>query len=274
MPRRHDNVIAIHSKLLQGSYYHMTTGQIVIGAKLAKELSVSLGDRLRLVAADNSASSFTVRGIFHSGARNLDGRTVFISLRDAQSLFGFGNAVSSISIKLTDPYDANRIMDNLGSWLPYEISSWMRDNQNFLTMMRSQSMTFVMIILLTTIAAGFGIASILIMSVMSKLKELGILKAMGATRSQIVKMFTIQGTLVAFLGSLLGMAGGVGLLRLLAMFQIRDATGKMTSLFAMEVQMSTFVIAGSVAMLVGFLSALYPAWRAARINPIDVIRGI
>jgi ABC-type antimicrobial peptide transport system permease subunit len=58
------------------------------------------------------------------------------------------------------------------------------------------------------------------------------------------------------------------------MFQIRDATGKMTSLFAMEVQMSTFVIAGSVAMLVGFLSALYPAWRAARINPIDVIRGI
>jgi lipoprotein-releasing system permease protein len=150
----------------------------------------------------------------------------------------------------------------------------MRDNKPILTAMQSQETTFNLILLLTTIAAGFAIASILIMAVVSKFKELGILKAMGATRMQIVSIFTLQGALLSFLGGLVGTGLSILFIKFLHTFESRDEAGFASKTFSIvEINVTIIFVAIGIAVLVGFLAALYPAWRAAKVNPIEVIRG-
>ena len=203
----------------------------------------------------------------------MDKQTVFLPIRDAQSLFQLGNAVTSISIKLKDVFEANNLADRLKYRIPYEVNSWMRDNSRLLSAMESQGQTTLLILIMTTIAAGFAIASILIMAVVSKLKELGILKAMGATRKQIIAIFTIQGTLLSALGAILGSIGGIALTRFLFTIQSRDESGRLNRMFSIELEYSVVLLAIGIAIFIGWIAALYPAWKASRIDPIEVIRG-
>lgn len=202
-----------------------------------------------------------------------DRSSAYIPLRDAQSLFGLSTAISAFYIKIGEIYHAKRLAVRLRQRVPFEVRSWMEDNENFLTAMQSQNVTTNIILLLTTIAAGLGIASILIMSVVSKMRELGILKAMGATRAQIIGVFTLQGVIISFLGACMGTAVGMGLANYLTSFKRRDTLGRLVSVFSVEVKPSVILTAFLIAMVVGLLAALYPAWRASRVNPIEVIRG-
>lgn len=202
-----------------------------------------------------------------------DRSSAYIPLRDAQSLFGLSTAISAFYIKLGEICQAKRLAVRLRQRVPFEVRSWMEDNENFLTAMQSQNVTTNIILLLTTIAAGLGIASILIMSVVSKMRELGILKAMGATRAQIIGVFTLQGLIISFLGACMGTGVGMGLAHYLTSFKRRDSLGRLVSIFSVEVKPSVILAAFFIAMVVGLLAALYPAWRASRVNPIEVIRG-
>ncbi len=274
-PKVHDKVSTIQPKMLEGSFHKMQSGQIVVGKTIADDLALRVGDKLRLVASDGNTSSFTLSGIFRTGLRQMDSSVGFVTLRDAQSLFGMGTSITTISIKLSKIFQANVVADRMQYRVPYEVSSWMRDNKNFLTAMQSQEVTFNLILLLTTIAAGFAIASILIMAVVSKLKELGILKAMGATRNQIIQIFTLQGIFTALFGAVVGMLISVGAVQYLLTIETRDEAGFAQKMFSIvELNAGIVFSAMGIAVLIGFLAALYPAWRAARVNPIDVIRGV
>lgn len=273
VPEEYDKVIQIQDKLIGGKFFGLNTGQIVIGIGVADDLSVQIGDKVRLVNANSESVTFTVAGIFATGARMRDRSSAYIPLRDAQSLFGLSTAISAFYIKIGEIYQAKRLAVRLRQRVPFEVRSWMEDNENFLTAMQSQNVTTNIILLLTTIAAGLGIASILIMSVVSKMRELGILKAMGATRAQIIGVFTLQGVIISFLGACMGTAVGMGLANYLTSFKRRDTLGRLVSVFSVEVKPSVILTAFLIAMVVGLLAALYPAWRASRVNPIEVIRG-
>ncbi len=273
VPEEYDKVIQIQDKLIGGKFFGLNTGQIVIGIGVADDLSVQIGDKVRLVNANSESVTFTVAGIFATGARMRDRSSAYIPLRDAQSLFGLSTAISAFYIKLGEIYQAKRLAVRLRQRVPFEVRSWMEDNENFLTAMQSQNVTTNIILLLTTIAAGLGIASILIMSVVSKMRELGILKAMGATRAQIIGVFTLQGVIISFLGACMGTGVGMGLAHYLTSFKRRDSLGRLVSIFSVEVKPSVILAAFLIAMVVGLLAALYPAWRASRVNPIEVIRG-
>ncbi|MCB9640163.1 MAG: ABC transporter permease [Myxococcales bacterium] len=273
VPEEYDKVIQIQDKLISGKFFGLNTGQIVVGVGVATDLSLSLGDKVRLVNSTSDSMIFTVVGIFATGARMRDSTAVYIPLRDAQSLFGLATAISAFYIKLSEIYEAKNLAVRMRHRVPFEVRSWMEDNENFMTAMQSQNMTTNIILLLTTIAAGLGIASILIMSVVSKMRELGILKAMGATRWQIISVFTLQGVIISFIGACMGTGVGIGIARYLTSFKRRDTMGRLVSVFSVEVKYSLIVTAFLIALLVGFLAALYPAWRASRVNPIEVIRG-
>jgi lipoprotein-releasing system permease protein len=272
-PESFNKVVEINDKIIAGRFFGLTTGQIAIGEGIANDLSVKLGDKIRLVNTEGASMTFLVVGVFSTGNRRVDLTTVYVPLRDAQSLFGLATAISALYLKIKDIYQARDLAVRLRHRVPFDVRSWMEDNQGFLNAMSSQNMTTNIILLLTTIAAGFGIASILIMSVVSKLRELGILKAMGATRAQIISVFTLQGLIISFLGACIGTGFGIGLAYFLNSFRTRAATGQMIQMFSVELRPSVILGAFSIAMLVGFLAALYPAARAARVNPIDVIRG-
>jgi lipoprotein-releasing system permease protein len=274
LPERHNTVVDIQGKLVSGRYFGLNAGEITIGWKLAEEFSLKLGDKLRLVSAEDIAAVYTVAGIFDSGFNSVDGATVFIPLRDAQSLFALGRAVTSIGLRLGDTFAANDIADRLALQIPYETVSWMRENQTVLSGLRAQSQSVNLILGCTILAAGLGIASILIMAVLSRQREIGILKAMGATAGQITAIFALQGALLALAGGLIG--AGVGTLLsnwLKTIKTVASATGRLVEVFPMALTPRLLATALLTAFVVGLVAAVYPAWRAARVNPIDVIRS-
>lgn len=274
VPELHNEVVEIQEKLVEGRFHGLNGGEVAVGYKLAEDFALRLGDKVRITSSEGNVGDYAVAGIFDTGFAAVDGRTVFVTLRDAQSLFQLGTAVTSIGLKLRAIFEADELAARLRTQVPYEANSWMRDNQTLLSGLRAQSQSSNLIIAFTVVASGFGIASILIMAVVSKLREIGIYKAIGATRRQILTTFALQGTLLAILGSLVGTLMGVGLSLLLMQARMTaSATGRTIEVFPMLLTGGLVATAVAVATGVGFVASLYPAWRAARVNPIDVIRG-
>lgn len=211
IPERHNAVVDIQSKLVAGRFFGLNAGEVALGYKLADEFSLRLGDKIRLVSIEGNAGTYTVAGIFDSGFAAVDGGTLYLTLRDGQTLFGVGTAVTSIGLKLGDIFGADAMARRLALQVPYETSSWMEDNQSLLSGLRAQSQSSNLIVGFTILGSGFGIASMLIMSVMSQLREIGILKAMGANRRQITAVFTVEGMLLSLFGGAAGAVQGSAL---------------------------------------------------------------
>jgi lipoprotein-releasing system permease protein len=227
------------------------------------------------VSAEGNVATYTVAGIFDTGFNAVDSGTVFVPLRDAQSLFGVGNAVTTIGLKLNRIFEAKDLAQQIALQVPYETRSWMEDNQQLLSGLRAQSQSSNLILVFTTIAAGFGIASIMITSVVTRLREIGILKAIGATNRQILQIFAIEGTLLAFFGAIAGAVQGIALS--LALYSIRtqvSETGRTAEVFPFNLTADLVIRAIVIAVVVGLIASWYPAWRAARVNAIEVIRGV
>ncbi|MHB0997617.1 MAG: ABC transporter permease [Armatimonadota bacterium] len=274
IPERHNQVIDLQSKLVSGDYLNLDIGEIAIGYPIADDFDLGIGDNIRLTTSGGQGTTYRLKAIFDTGFEGVDENTVFVPLRTAQSLFGTGAAVTAIDIKLADVFEANRIAERLRLQVPYQVDSWMQQNQQLLTALRAQSTSAALILTFTTIAAGFAIASILITSVTSKLREIGILRAIGATRMQIIGIFTIQSTLMAMLGAFVGAPLGIGISLLLLWFRtIPSAAGRQETIFPITLRWQLIVGSMVIAVAVGFMASLYPASRASKVNPIEVIRG-
>lgn len=273
-PRAFERIVPIEEKLVRGRFERLNSGELAIGYQLADELGVEVGDRLQVAPPEGRAQSKTIAGIFATGFGTIDKSTVFMTLRDGQSLFGLGDGITSIGLKLTDPFDADRRAEQLRRLVPHEVTPWTENNQQLLSGLRGQAQSSQLIVAFTTIAAGFAIASILIVLVTSKLSEIGVLKAMGATRRQMRTVFALQGTLLAFIGSVIGVALGVALVLWLSTVQgDPNALGQTQPIFPFNLTWGVALGPIAIATVVGFVASLIPARRAARVSPIEVIRG-
>ncbi len=268
-PEVQNTFVPIEANLLSGRFIGLEPAEIALGKKLADKLGVGNGDRLRLVGETGDAASYKVAGIFETGYQGVDDKTIYMPLRDAQSLLATGAEITHIGLKLNQLFDAEILARRLERQVPFESKSWMADNQQLLDALTAQSRTMRLILSFTTIAAGFGIASILIMLVMSKLREVGILKAMGASPRQILMVFTLEGTLMGLFGAVLGTLLGVAVSWVFA--QVTTSEGGKS--FPLDVSVSIVLLAIGVAIAVGFGASLYPARRASKVNPIEVIHG-
>lgn len=274
IPEKHDMVIRLSDKMMSGRYFGLNSGEVLLGVRLAADLRLKVGDKIRLKGSEPESIGFTVAGIFDSGFRNLDDGAALVSLRDAQSIFGLGNAVTSIGIKLSDIYQANFVADSLKGQMPYEIRSWMRDNESILSGLRAQTIFSTLIRLSTVIAAAFSIASILFMSVTSKRREIGILKAIGAKRKQIAGIFAIEGTFIGVIGGTIGVCSGLAITILITRIKIVSMfSGRLEQMFPVELSVKMIAIPAIVAIMIGLFAALYPARQASAVDPIEVIRG-
>lgn len=274
IPERQNKVVDIQSNLLKGRFLGLRPREVAIGYTIADDLGLILGDKVRITSADGVSDSFTVRGIFKTGYPAVDSSTAYVPLGDAQSLFKLQRAVTSIGIKLRNVFAADNIARRMRLQVPYDVDSWMEENQALLSALRNQTQTTTLILLFTTIAASLGIASILITSVTSKLREIGILKAIGATQKQILGIFTLESTLMAALGGLLGVGIGIGLS--IGSYRLRVAMAPLdrkADVFPIDLNPVLILGAFAAAILVGFIASLYPARRAAKVNAIEVIRG-
>jgi lipoprotein-releasing system permease protein len=273
VPDRYNAILDLRGAVVAGRFLGLNAGEVVLGRKLADEFGVRLGDKIRLVSEEGGAGAYTIAGIFDTGFTQIDEGSVFIPLKDAQALLALGTAVTAIHLKLSEVFAADQIADRMALQVPYEVESWMRKNENLLDALRTQFQSMSLILSFTVVAAGFGIAAILITAVMSRLREIGILKAIGATRRQILSVFALEGMMVAFLGSLVGVAGGAAVANLVERWWQTSIRARLGSAWEVEIRLELVLGAIALAVVLGFLAALYPAWRASRVDPVEVIRG-
>lgn len=273
IPARHDAIVNIEANLLEGRFLQMGSGEVVLGRKLAQEFGIQLRDKLRLVGPGGQTLAVTVAGIYLTGSGSLDDGQIFLTLRDGQSLLELGSAISSIGLRIPDLYQAETTARYLATRMPFKLRSWISDNPSIFLTLASQDQTINLVLISTIVAAGFGIASILIMAVTNKFREIGILKAMGATPPEIQTIFVVEGFLLAVLGCCVGIPAGIALLQALASIKAAGPDGRVTPAFLIQVDPQLLAFAAGVAVTVGVVAAFFPARRAAQVDPMQVIRG-
>jgi lipoprotein-releasing system permease protein len=270
-PALQEQVAPVTEHLIAGRYQGLTSEEVVIDAELAEDLSVSTGERIRLSSNTGASASFTVVGIYSRGRGRGE---AYVTLRTAQSLFGLGTAVNAILVKLGDIYQADQAADRIMALVPYEAKSWSREFPRFLDALKVQSAAAYLTSAFSLIASSFAIASILIVSVLQKAKQIGILKAMGARRRQIQTIFIFEGLGVALLGSLVGAIVGTAIVYTLSLIEqpIRRVGQTPGQLFPVAILPLYIGLAIGAAIASTVIAAYLPARRAAALNPVDVMR--
>ena len=263
-----DGVIRIRRRMTAGRFRVQGT-EAVIGAVLAADLGLGVGDKVRLTTPEGRGDVFTISGIFDLGDQNVNQRWVLVSLRAAQTLLELEAGITTIEAKAADPFRADAIAGELGPRTGLDADSWMRQNVQLLTALRSQSASALVIQTFVVLAVALGIASVLGVSVIQKARQIGILKATGTSTGAVVRVFLIEGALVGLAGSVLG-----GLLGTAMSFgfaaAVKNPYGE--ALFPVELGPGLFLVAGAVALGTSVLAAAAPALHAARLDPATVIR--
>ena len=246
------------------------TDDILVGIDLANDLGATVGDKLNVTTGTGGSRILTIRGIFDLGNRGANERNAYVQLRTAQSLLNLLGGVTEIDLTVDDVYAAETIAQDIGAVLPVKAESWIVTNAQFFTAIWAQTLSSLLIRVFVGLSVAFGIAAVLIVSVLQRSKDIGILRAMGSSRGKILRIFLIQGGVLGFLGSLVGsLLGGIALF---AWHNLaRQANG--TELFPLVIEPSLFVFSALLATVTGVVAGMVPALRAARLDPVEAIRG-
>jgi lipoprotein-releasing system permease protein len=246
------------------------TDDILIGTDLAQNLGVGVGEKVNVSAANGSSRVLTVTGIFDLGNKGANLRTTFVALRTAQALSNLVGGVTTIDLTVSDVYAAERISRSVQAATGIQADSWIKTNAQFFTAVNAQQNSNTLIRIFVGLSVAFGIASVLVVSVIQRSKDIGILRAMGTSQGQILRVFLLQGGLLGFLGSLVGAAAG-GSAVVFFHSLMRQADG--SELFTLVLEPSLFVYAVLLAAATGIAAAAVPALRAAKLDPVVAIRG-
>lgn len=264
-PIRYSGIINLKNYLLEGQF-SVSASDVLIGSQLAEDLGLSTGDKLRLDAGDNRQTVMNVAGIFELGVRELDSRYVYTSLKQTQTLLNLPGGITILELKISDVFSAEYWAQRTQKLTHLNVQSWMESNGQLLSALNSQSMTTQMIRVFVAMSVIFGIASVLAVSVVQRTREIGILRAMGSSQQQILRIFLLQGGLLGLAGSLLGVFIGYSLVQVFNIFGSR--------LFVIVLEPSMLLSAIFIATLAGVVAAMVPARRAARYDPAVAIRYV
>lgn len=239
---------------------------ILIGATLAQDLSLTEGDSLNVLLPNGSSVRLIIGGIYDLQNEAANGSLLFMDLRRAQKLFNTGDTVSSIETQITDPFEADVIASqwkqSLGN---VKVEEWMELNQQLLSALSSQSSSSYTIQFFVILSITLGIASVLAVSVIQKSKEIGILKAMGATKKTASQIFILQGFLLGMAGSIAGI--GLGIL-LLTGFNSAEGLS-----FSITYEWRNILLLAVIATSAGAIASVIPARRSANLNPMEAIKN-
>ena len=262
---RYQRIIPIADDLIAGRFL-IDAGHAVIGSQLAEDLGLGIGDKLRLDAGQGREAVVDIAGIFRLEVRELDTRNVYLDLKQAQTLLDLPGGVTVIETTVGEIFQAEAIAERLARLTGLKAESWMATNGQLLNALRSQTMTTRMIRLFVGLSVAFGIASVLAVSVVQRTREIGILRAMGSPRGQILRVFLLQGGLLGLGGSALGSLVGWSLVAVFNRFG--------PGLFYIPLDPALIPTAVAVSTVTGVLAAAAPARRAARYDPAVAIRYV
>ncbi len=262
---RYQQIIPLDEYLLAGQL-RVGADDVVIGNQLAQDLGVQVGSKLRLDTGQENSTIVNIAGIFELGVRELDARYVYSDLKQAQALLGLSGGVTVIDLTVSDIFEAESIAAKIGRLTSLQAESWIKTNAQLMNALSAQSLSTNMIVVFVGISVAFGIASVLSVSVVQRTREIGILRATGATRQQILRIFLIQGAVFGLLGSILGSVASFALVWVFNSFG--------PGLFYIPISIELIMLAMLLATVTGVLAAAIPARRAAALNPVEAIRYV
>ena len=266
---RYLRVVRLDDKVKSGVLV-IEPGDALIGIELAKDLGAVLGDRFRVQTAQGGSEVFRIRALLDLGSRELNRRYVYTDLRAAQSLLGIPGRITNLDVAVRDIMQAEMIAAQLRAQSGQLIESWIQTNNQIFSAIKNQDIMTLLIRFFITVVVSLGIASVLVVSVVQKRKEIGILRAIGATRRQMLSVFLLQGVIVGVGGALLGSVLGMMLVSLFSRI-LRNAEGQALFSLSFDFKLIGYVVVG--AAVLGLLAAVLPARNAARLDPAQAIRG-
>ncbi len=295
LPEYESRVSDVANKMVSGQLAQLAAGEfgIVLGAELANYLGVATGDQVTVISPQiNSTPAgilpkmrrFTVTGIFQVGMYEYDRNMAIIHIGDAAKLFRLGDAVSGLRVKLDDLFNAPQITRSLANVFSeeYRVSDWTLAHNNFFRAIQTEKRVMFIILLLIVAVAAFNIVSTLVMVVTDKRGDIAILKTQGLTSASVMGIFIVLGTIIGFVGTLLGTVGGIVLA-----LNVETIVPAIESFFGVQflaadvyyiselpsklVWTDVYVIAG-MAFFLSLCATIYPAWQASKVNPAEVLR--
>ena len=275
-PAREKDVTNIQ-KYLESGTFELKKNTVMIGKELSSRLGLNVGDMISLIsAADPKPKDFRVEGIFNSGMFEYDMSLVFTNLESAQNFYATGNAAGGIGVKVDDVNRADFIKKDVQKKIGFDywVRSWSELNKNLFSALKLEKIVMFIILALIVVVACFNIASALIMMVMEKTKDIGILKSIGADNISIKKIFMLDGFLIGFAGTFIGAIGGFSLCYLLKTYQFIKLPKDIYYIDRLPVnlELSDSIIVIAAAILISLLSTLYPSWQAAKMEPVEALR--
>ncbi|MFW5926936.1 MAG: lipoprotein-releasing ABC transporter permease subunit, partial [Wenzhouxiangella sp.] len=294
-PQHEPEVSELHELMRNGALDQLEPGQwrVILGAGLAGRLGVGQGDHVTIFAPEIRATPagvvpqvrrFTVAGVFEAGVHEYDTALAVIHYSDGQRLFRLGENISGIRLKLDDLMSARRVASELSERLPglYSIRDWTQQHANFFRAVQTEKTVMFIILSLIIAVAAFNIISTLVMVVTDKQGDIAILKTMGMGPRRIMSIFMVQGSLIGVTGTIAGVIGGIALalnvesvvawLEQLLSVDFLSAEVYYISDLPSELRMYDVLRFGGLALVLSFLSTIYPSWRAARTEPVEALR--
>ena len=249
---------------------------VLVGNELAKDMGLKIGDNISLVSASSGKpQSFRIVGIFHTGLYSFDVNNIFISLAPAQKLFNM-STVTAITVRIKDVLKADEVKKEIAAKLryPYFVRDWMDLNKNLFGALLLEKIAMFVLLTLIVLVACFNIASMLIMRVMEKTKDIGILKAIGAKNSDIRVIFTLEGFLIGFIGTMLGSGAGLLIVWLQKTYKLIKLPNDIYYIDSLPVSINWYdpAVIAVAAILLSLLATIYPSSQASRLDVVEALR--
>jgi len=285
----------LSKNIIRGDLANLEEGNaIIIGDVLANNMRVDIGDDVKLIAPSGTytvlgqlprAKTYKIAAIFKTGMYLYDNSYVFIPLSLAQLQFGLPEQISYLELELNDMSAIDQVRGKLHEIFnnQYIISDWKRDNSQLLQALDIERVVMFLILTLIIIVAAFNIISSMVMLVNNKNKDIAILRTMGASRMMIMRIFIICGSLIGMIGTIIGILLGIGFASNIE--TIRKFLEKLSGITLFDpliyylAQLPSVIVQedvvriGVMACILSLLATLYPAWRASRMEPADIIRN-
>lgn len=275
VPSKMKNVSTIEEKTVAGSLDALSANPngIVIGKGLADKFGLWLGSTVSVTAPSGVNRPMKVVGVFRMGNASVDETQTFTLLKRAQMLLERPNRVNRFVIQLTDPYQARVVAQRIERAVGYKSLSWIEASEDFLSLLLIRRIIMYSVVSAILIVASFGIYNTLSTIVMEKTRDIAILKSMGFHSRDIRRIFLIEGVIIGLIGSAVGVACGLGLMRVLASIQFKIPGVTETQHLPLDWSVTQYALAAAFALISCIAASYLPARRAGRLHPVDILRG-
>ncbi len=277
----------LRAHLRTGSLAPLQSGEgaLLLGAELARTLGVITGESITVISPKGALTAvglvpkmrrYTVAGLVEVGMHEYDSTLAFMSLPMAQEFAGLGSGVSGIDVKLRDPFEAKRVGAAIAAQLgfPFWMRDWMDMNRNLFAALQLEKLALFIIVTIIVLVAAFAIIGHLVLLVAEKRKEIGILKAIGASSATITAVFLAVGMTIGLVGTLAGAAVGLTLIWVQNTYKIIRLAGDVYQIdyLLMKLTWPDFLLVVGATLILSFLATILPARRAGALAPVDVLR--